>query len=198
MSIKKTMDNLQARRFQVHYFETGAEAAAFLNEELNDTQIGIGGSTTIDSLGLYELLQENNEVYWHWKSSAPDILSKANCAPVYLTSANAIAESGEIVNIDGRGNRLSSMVFGDGKRVIIVAGTNKICADLDSAIERARQTAATKNAQRFPVDTPCKHDGKCHDCRSPQRICNALLVLWGPMNNMESVDVVLIDEELGY
>ena len=198
MNIKKTMENLQARRFQVHCFETAGEAVDFLKEELQETQIGIGGSTTIDSLGLYEQLREKNEVYWHWKSSEPDILEKASHAPVYLTSANAIAESGEIVNIDGRGNRLSSMVFGDGKRVIIVAGTNKICPDLDSAIKRARNTAATRNAQRFPVNTPCKLDVKCHDCRSPQRICNALLVLWGPMNGMESVEVILIDEELGY
>lgn len=198
MNIKKTMKNLEARRFQVRFFESGTDASAYLKEELQGTQIGIGGSQTIDALGLYEMLQENNEVFWHWKSSDPDILKKAGSAPVYLTSANAIAETGEIVNIDGRGNRLSSMVFGDEKRVIIVAGTNKICPDLDSAIARARGTAATKNAQRFPVNTPCKIDGECHDCRSPQRICNALLVLWGPMNSMESVEVILIDEELGY
>ena len=198
MNIKKTMKNLEARRFQVRFFESGTDASAYLKEELQGTQIGIGGSQTIDALGLYEMLQENNEVFWHWKSSDPDILKKAGSAPVYLTSANAIAETGEIVNIDGRGNRLSSMVFGDEKRVIIVAGTNKICPDLDSAIARARGTAATQNAQRFPVNTPCKIDGECHDCRSPQRICNALLVLWGPMNSMESVEVILIDEELGY
>lgn len=74
---------------------------------------------------------------------------------------------------------------------------NKLCDDFDSALYRARNVAATQNATRFDVKTPCKIDGKCHDCRSPQRICNALLVLWGPMMEMESVEVVLINEELG-
>ena len=73
----------------------------------------------------------------------------------------------------------------------------KLCDDFDSALYRARNVAATQNATRFDVKTPCKIDGKCHDCRSPQRICNALLVLWGPMMEMESVEVVLINEELG-
>ena len=84
------------------------------------------------------------------------------------------------------------------KRLFIVAGTNKICPDFESALSRARNVAATRNALRFEAKkTPCKLDGKCHDCRSADRICNALLVLWAPMGGMTS-EIILIDEELGY
>ena len=122
------------------------------------------------------------------------MLTKSRGHAMMLT--RAIAETGEIINIDGKGNRLAALAFGK-KRVFIVAGVNKLCDDFDSALYRARNVAATQNATRFDVKTPCKIDGKCHDCRSPQRICNALLVLWGPMMEMESVEVVLINEELG-
>lgn len=198
MDIGNTIRNLQARNFQVHQFSSGAQAASYLAEQLQGTEIGIGGSATVDSLGLYDLLGEKNTVYWHWKSSDPQVIEKANAAPVYLCSANAIAETGEIVNIDGRGNRLAGTVYGPGKQVFILAGKNKLCGDLASAIERARNVAAPRNAQRFPLKTPCKSDGSCHDCSSPDRICNAMLILMGPMGGMKSVDVLLIDEDLGY
>ena len=70
--------------------------------------------------------------------------------------------------------------------------------DFESALSRARNTAAVTNCKRFPNKPPCQLDDTCHDCRSPERICRALLVLWAPMMDMESCEVVLIDEELGY
>ena len=147
--------------------------------------------------GLFDkLCAVGNEVFWHWKNPGVETLMKENEAEVYICSANAIAETGEILNIDGNGNRLAGLSFGK-KRVFIVAGTNKICPDFDSALYRARNVAAVQNAKRFPCNTPCKIDGVCHDCRTPDHICNALLVLWGPTGLMQSVEVVLIDEELG-
>ena len=116
---------------------------------------------------------------------------------MYLSSANAITADGQILNIDGRGNRLAAMVYGIGKTVYIVAGTNKICPDFDSALSRARNTAAVQNMQRFDGDQPCHELGRCVDCRSKSRGCNALLVLWGQMMDMAKVEVVLIDEPLG-
>ena len=148
-------------------------------------------------MGLYELLQaQGNEVFWHWKQQGWDVLEKENAAEVFISSANAISEDGQIINIDGRGNRLAGLVFGK-KRVYIVAGTNKICPDFESAVYRARNTAAVQNVKRFPGKTPCMFDDKCHDCKSPDRKCNAMLVLWGPMMDMQKIEVVLIDEELG-
>ena len=151
---------------------------------------------TAKQLGLYEKLCGSNTVYWHWITPGKETLEKANAASVYITSANAISENGEILNIDGRGNRLAGQVFGQ-KKVYIVAGTNKICPDFESALERARGIAAVTNGNRFDYKIPCKIDGKCHDCRAAERICRALLVLWCPLFDME-MEVVLIDEELGY
>lgn len=197
MDIEKAIKNLKLRGFAVKHFASGAEAAEYLCGEIKNTGVGIGGSKTVDELGLFDKLTDaGNTVYWHWRTPGFDTLYKENAAEVFISGANAIAETGEIVNIDGRGNRLAGMVFGK-KTVYIVAGTNKLCPDFDSAVFRARNVAAIENGKRFPNDTPCKADGKCHDCRVPDRICNAMLVLWGPMMDMEKIEVVLIDEELG-
>ena len=195
MNIEKTMHNLQLRGFGVHHFATGEEAADYLCAQIRDTEVGIGGCKTADQLGLYEKLSEQNTVYWHWRVPGMETLQKANAAPVYITSANAISEDGEILNIDGRGNRLAGQVFGN-KKLYIVAGVNKLRPDFHSALERARNVAAVQNCKRFEAKTPCKLDDKCHDCRSADRICRALLVLWAPMMGMEA-EVILIDEELG-
>ena len=197
MNIEKTLKNLKLRGFEASFFENKEAASDYLISQIKHTTVGIGGCLTADQMGLYEKLCEaGNDVAWHWRTPGWETLEKENAAEVFISSANAIAETGEILNIDGRGNRLAGLVFGK-KRVYIVAGTNKLCPDFDSALSRARNTAAVKNVKRFPNETPCKIDGKCHDCRVPDRVCNALMVLWGPMMDMEKVEVILIDEELG-
>ena len=197
MNIEKTLKNLKLRGFEASFFENKEAASDYLISQIKNTTVGIGGCLTADQMGLYEKLCEaGNDVAWHWRTPGWETLEKENAAEVFISSANAIAETGEILNIDGRGNRLAGLVFGK-KRVYIVAGTNKLCPDFDSALSRARNTAAIKNVKRFPNETPCKIDGKCHDCRVPDRVCNALMVLWGPMMDMEKVEVILIDEELG-
>lgn len=196
MNIEKTINSLKDRRYSVRHFATGAEAVEYLTQSISGTTVGIGGSKTVEQLGLYERLSENNTVFWHWKSTEPGVREKANAASVYLTGANAISEDGEILNIDGAGNRLAAQVYGS-KRLYIIAGTNKVCPDFNAALYRARNTAAVLNCRRFNGKTPCKVDGKCHDCRSLDRICNALLVLWAPMAGMQT-EVILIDGELGF
>lgn len=196
MDIEKTIKNLESRGFKVSYFATGAEAVDYVCGAVGGGSVGIGGSKTIEKLGLYERLSETNDVYWHWRTPGAETLRQEISADYFLSSANAISEDGEILNIDGNGNRVAATLFGH-KKVFIVSGTNKICPDFDSALHRARNVAAVLNAKRFDIKTPCKLDGKCHDCRSPQRICKALTVLWGPMGGMET-EVVLIGEELGY
>ena len=195
MNLEKTIRSLELRGYSVKHFAKGEEAAAYLCEQVKDTSVGIGGCKTADQLGLYEKLSEQNTVYWHWRMPGMETLQKANAAPVYITSANAISEEGEILNIDGRGNRLAGQVFGN-KKLYIVAGTNKIRPEFASALERARNVAAVQNCKRFEAKTPCKIDDKCHDCRCADRICRALLVLWAPMMGMEA-EVILIDEALG-
>ena len=125
-------------------------------------------------------------------------MKNAAAADVYILSANAIAEStGEILSIDGTGNRVSSTLFGHGK-VYFVAGRNKVSPDFDSALWRLRNVVAPKNAQRLQRKTPCAAKGdKCYNCNSPERICNALVVHYKKMRSMD-MEVVLIDQELGY
>lgn len=197
MNVEKTMENLRARGFAVSRFKTGAEAVEYLAENIKDTTVGLGGSMTLEQIGLYDRLTENNTASWHWFHKTPEIIKAATESKVYICSANAVAQTGEIVNIDGRGNRVAGTLF-DKKTVYIIIGTNKITEDLDSAIWRARNVAAPKNAQRLGMKTPCAVKGdRCYDCRSPQRICRGLVVLYGPMLDMERVEVVIVDEELG-
>lgn len=196
MNIEKTIKNLEKRGFKVSFHQSSSEAAEYLRINIKNTTVGIGGSVTAVQLGLYELLSESNTVYSHSRVPGNDTVAKANAAEVYISSANAISEDGEILNIDGRGNRLAAQVYGD-KRLYIVAGVNKICPDFPTALDRARNQAAPPNCERLKRNTPCRADGKCHDCHSAERICNALLVHWAPMLGMDT-EVVLINEALGY
>ena len=111
-------------------------------------------------------------------------------------SANALAETGEIINIDGAGNRVSSTLFGH-KKVYFVIGKNKLAPTYDEALWRARNVASPIRAQQMNKKTPCavKAD-RCYNCKSPDRICRGLVVLWGPMMGMEA-EVLLVDEDLG-
>ena len=195
MNLEKTIKNLRLRGFKASHFASGEEAAAYLAEQVRGYTVGFGGSKTLDQLGLYELLSQNNTVYWHWKAPGKETRRQAAFTDVYCCSANAISEDGEIFNIDGTGNRLAGTLFGH-ERVFIVAGTNKICPDFDAALKRARNTAAVKNAERLDKKTPCRIDGVCHDCHGREGICRALTVLWGPMNGMET-EIVLIDGDWG-
>ena len=197
MNIEKTLKNLKLRGFEASFFENKEAASDYLISQIKNTTVGIGGSKTIDQLGLYDRLAANNEVFWHWRKPGFETLDQEITAKVFLSSANAISEDGEIVNIDGRGNRLAAMVYGIGKTVYIVAGTNKICPDFHSALDRARNTAAVQNMKRFPGEQPCQKQDRCFDCRAAGRGCNALLVLWGVMFDMAKIEVVLIDEDLG-
>ena len=195
--LEKTGKNLENRGFRVHRFASGAEAAEFLVQTLHGTSIGIGGSVTIDTLGVYDRLCGSNKVFWHWKNHAPETRERAGKAETYLCSANGVSENGEIVNIDGAGNRVASAIYGH-KKVWIIAGKNKLAPTYDEALWRARNIAAPKNAQRLHAKTPCavKAD-HCYDCKSPGRICRALTVLWGAMMGSD-MEVVLVNEDLGY
>lgn len=151
-------------------------------------------------MGVQKSLAEHNTLYAHGITPGDpwEIMAKAATAEVYVLSANAIAEdTGEILNIDGNGNRVSASLFGH-RKVYIVAGKNKVSPDYDSALWRLRNVVAPKNAQRLGRKTPCAVKGdKCYDCHSPDRICRGLVVLYQKMRPMD-MEVVLIDQELGY
>ena len=201
MDFTKVKSALEARGFKDSAFPTAAEAARYLNGQIDGVSVSFGGSVTLEQMGLFESLGQHNEVLSHWHVPAgkdpAEIRAKAMTTEVYLTSANGLAETGEIVNIDGTGNRVSGMLFGH-KKVYFVVGRNKLAPDYDGALWRARNIAAPKNAQRLGTRTPCAARGdRCYDCKSPQRICRGLVVLWEAMKGCET-EVVLVDEELGY
>ena len=187
---------LKERGYSVKVFATGAEAAAYLDGEIDGLTVGIGGCSTVKELGLYEKLEKHNTVIWHWMQEGADVRKKAMATDVYLTSANALAESGEIVNIDGVGNRVASTLFGH-KKVYFIVGRNKLTADYESAVHRARNVASPRRAQQLGAKTPCAEKAdRCYDCRSAGRICRGMTTLWAPMVGMEA-EVILIDEDHG-
>ena len=196
--LEKTRKNLENRGFLAHVFATGAEAADYLAQMLHNTSIGIGGSVTIDEIGAYGRLSADNDVIWRWKKPTPDSRERGAAAETFLCSANGVSETGEIVNIDGYGNRVAPTIYGP-QRVFLVVGKNKIAETLDGAIWRARNIAAPLNARRLNMNTPCaKGELRCYDCRSKDRICRAVSVLLMPPTSIREFHILLVNEDLGY
>ncbi|MBM6977371.1 lactate utilization protein [Intestinimonas butyriciproducens] len=192
--LEKLQKSLEAEGFAVSRFDTAVQAADYLDAVLDKKTIGIGGSVTIQEMALAERLGKHNQILWHWAGSTAQ---EAAGAQIYLTSVNGAAETGELINIDGTGNRVASGLFGH-EKVYFIVGRNKVAPDYDAALWRARNIAAPKNAQRLGRKTPCAAKGdRCYDCKSPERICRALVVYWEKPNSMD-MEVVLVDEDLGY
>lgn len=195
-TFEKVEQNLRQRGYAVRTFATADEAAAYLDSQIDGKTVGFGGSVTLDTMGVYDLLARHNTVLWHWKTQDPTVRREALTAQVYLTSANGLAETGEILNIDGAGNRVAATLFGH-EKVYFVIGRNKLAPTYEEALWRARNIAAPRNAQRLQKKTPCAVKGdRCYDCKSPERICRGLVTLWEPMIGMEA-EVILVDQDLG-
>lgn len=201
MQFTEVKKNLEAHGFQVTCFETAEEATAYLDAAIDGKSVGFGGSVTLQQMGIYEKLATHNLTYWHWiledGESAAEMRKKAQDAQIYLSSVNGLAQTGELINIDGSGNRVSSILYGH-EKVYFVIGVNKLAPDYEQALHRARNIAAPKNAKRLGCQTPCaaKAD-RCYNCSSPGRICRGLAVLWEAMIGMD-MEVILINQELGY
>ncbi len=199
MNIERAMHNLEKRGFTVRHFADRQAAGDYLVAQISGKRIGIGGSTTVKQLDIYDRLCEKNEVFWNYMPTddMPGLLKNAMNAEVYISSVNAAAETGELINIDGRGNRVAATLFGP-KIVYFVLGINKFEENFEKALWRARNVASPKNAQRLGKKTPCALKGdRCYDCSSPERICNGLVVHWGRMTGTERMEVLIVDEALG-
>lgn len=174
-----------------------AERIAALASESGE--IGFGGSMTVAELGLLSRLKELGVTPLSGSCSdlpAAELYERARRCGVYCASANAVSAEGYIVNIDGRGNRVANMIYG-ADTVIVVAGVNKLCENLDAALYRAKNVAAPKNCVRLKRNTPCTVTGKCEDCNSPDRICRATVIQTNPSMGQKYY-VFIIDEQLGY
>lgn len=199
MSFETVKKNLEARGFVVKTFSTAVEAVDYLDGAIDGKTVGFGGSVSLQQMGLYEKLAAHNEMHWHWVGT-PEEKQAHRIAEmstqIYLSSANGLAETGEIINIDGIGNRVAATLFGH-EKVYFVIGHNKLAPTYEEALWRARNIAAPKNAHRMSLNTPCAVKGDhCYDCKSPARICRGLVVLWEPMIGMET-EIILVDEDLG-
>lgn len=201
MDLQKAVQNFQSHGFSVQVFRTANEAKDYLNASIDNVSVGYGGSMTIQQMGLLDQLEKHNEVIGHWTISPgmtkQEVYAKAAVTDVYLTSANAASETGELVNIDGYGNRVSSSLYGH-KKVCFIVGINKFEPTLKEAIWRARNIASPLNAQRLKRKTPCavKAD-RCYDCNSPERICNAIVIHSRKMTSCD-MEIIIVEEALGF
>ncbi|MDK2799119.1 MAG: hypothetical protein PWP27_680 [Clostridiales bacterium] len=199
--VQEVLKNLNKNNFKAKYFSNVQEAkTAVLNEIAPNQSIGIGGSMTIYDMALHKELQDRgHKIYWHWladPSERNEVRTKAADADVYLCSSNAVTVDGTLVNIDGIGNRVSSMFFGP-KKVIIVCGINKITQDFEQAVDRIKTIVCPANAKRLKLNTPCAKTGKCHDCYTEERMCNITVKIERAPAGRE-IHIFLVDESLGF
>lgn len=190
---------LETKGYTVQLFQSTQEAKAYILSSIAPEQsVGIGGSVSVQQLELDKALAEKGcPVYWHWTAEDKEGAQiAAATADVYLCSANAVTQKGQIINIDGHGNRVAATIHGPGK-VIFLIGKNKIAENYDAAMERIHTVACPGNARRLGLNTPCAVTGKCSDCSSPQRMCNATVVLERATSG-HPMEVVLVNEDLGY
>jgi len=203
-TIQKTVERLNKNEMETIYFSTAKEAREEVLKRIPpEATVGVGGSVTLRQMGLVEALERRgNEVFNHWKEglSKEDrgvVAKKQQRADYFVTSTNALTMDGKLVNVDASGNRVTSMIFGPGK-VIVVTGVNKIVRNLNQAMARIKKSVAPQNCRRRKDPTPCAEDLVCHDCDTPARLCRVTTIIekrpWG----IKEFSVILVGEELGY
>ena len=201
--VERTIKALKRNRIPASFFSTKEQAKERIVEMIPPgSNVGIGGSVTLRQLGLIdEVKRRGFTVLNPFEPKLSDeerleLRRKALVSDVFLVGTNAITEEGQLFNIDAMGNRVGAMFFGP-KKVIVIAGTNKIVRDLEEAIIKVREKTAPINAKRLGIDAPCVHTGQCEDCNSPGRICNIWVTIV-KKPRLTDLEVVLIGESLGF
>lgn len=203
MDLIKVKEALEYNKYTVQIFKTKEAAAEYLNKEIDGKKVGFGDSETLRAMKMYELLSAHNEVIdppHHDKTKGMEdfirLGREALLTDIFLTSVNALTENGEILNMDGAGNRIAGSLFGH-EKTYFVLGINKIVPDIMAGIDRIKNVAAPKNAHRKGKKTPCAIKGdRCYNCNSPERICNTLAIHYKKMS-YRPMEVIIIEEELG-
>ena len=196
------VQNLRSRHFDAHYCNTKAEALEMaLSLIPQGATVGWGGATSAQQIGLMDALHQGNyRPIDRDRCETPEqrqqAMLDAMTADVFVTGANALSLDGQMVNIDGMGNRVASIIYGP-KSVLVIAGMNKVEDTLEAALNRARTVAAPINKQRFPGETPCLKTGACGDCKNESCICNQIVITrhCRPANRIR---FILVGEELGF
>ena len=192
--------NMKARFMEPYFCETKEEALNKALELIEEgTTVSWGGTMTMKEIGLDTALKNGNYNILDRENAkeGQDIAREAFFADYYIMSANAICDDGQLINIDGNGNRCAALIFGP-KNVIVIAGMNKVVQGYENALNRARTVAAPINVQRFPDKvTGCSKTGKCTDCKSPDTIC-CNIVTTRISRPQGKIKVILVNEDLGF
>ncbi len=200
---RTVVGNLIRRGFEASYAATGKDACEKALTYIKETDsIAWGGCRSAEECGLMDILKSGrypniiDRDTAKSKEERGDMMRRAFFADVYIGGANGITEDGQLVNIDGNGNRVAAMTFGP-KNVIVIASVDKIAGNVMDAMARARMIAAPTNAQRFEISTPCRKTGACADCLSADSICNVFqrIRLCRPAGRIK---VILVGEKLGF
>ena len=192
---------MKKRQFDAYYCSTAEEAVEKVLELIPAGDVvSWGGVATVDQLGIKDRLRQRNQPLIDRDTAKTpdermDMLRQALTCDTFLMSSNAISKDGQLVNIDGMGNRVAAMCFGP-RQVVVIAGMNKVLGTLDDAVARARNVAAPANAQRFGLSTPCGLTGQCGDCTSPDCICSKMVITRFCMP-AGRIKVILVGEDLG-
>ncbi|MCS7116784.1 MAG: lactate utilization protein [Nitrososphaerota archaeon] len=203
--VETTLKNLTKNGFNVLYVPKKEDALKKILEMVPiDAKVGVGGSLTIREMGLIEALKNRgNIVLDTWQPNLPkkdELEMRRNhlTSDVFISSTNALTIDGKLVNIDGVGNRVAAMIFGP-KKVIVVAGINKIVKDVNEGIKRIRDLAAPLNAKRSNRKTPCALTGFCDEenCEPPDRICKVITIIERKPTETDTT-LILVGEPLGY
>jgi len=198
----KVAENLARRHFEAYYVSTAAEAAEkVLSLIPREHVVSWGGTMTMAQLQVQQRLKEAGySVIDRDTAASPaergELMKKALLCNTFLMSANAVSADGQLVNIDGNGNRVAALCYGPDS-VIVVAGMNKVAPTLEAAVSRARNVAAPVNSQRFPGKTPCNVTGLCSDCIGPDCNC-AQVVVTRVSRPVGRIKVILVGEDLGF
>ena len=194
--------NLKSRHFDAYYCENKEDALAKAMELIPEgASVARGGALSADQIGLTEVIRSGNyHVIDRSAGKTPEehkeIIRNWLFSDVFLTGANALSLDGQMVNIDGTGNRVAAICYGPGT-VLVVAGMNKVEDTLDDAIRRARTVAAPMNKQRFQNQTPCEITGVCADCKSEGCICNQI-VITRHCRPVGRIKFIIVGEDLGF
>jgi L-lactate utilization protein LutB len=201
---QETIKALEKNNIWACYVETAEEARKKVISLIPEgSKVGHGGSLTLQQLGIMEVLRKGN--YNFIDRSIPEISEdqkymlrrESLLADVFLMSTNALTREGQLVNLDGSGNRVAALIFGPPK-VIVIAGINKIVANIETAVDRIKNYVAPIHAKRGDRDLPCAKEGKCVDCHAPKRFCNALVIIEHQyLKNKDRIMVIIVGEELG-
>lgn len=195
--------NLAKRRMEGCYCATIEEAEKKAFSYLTEgCTVSFGGSMTLEETGMLTALRHDPNIHLIDRATAKSpeetkqMYHDALSADFFFMSTNAITADGELVNIDGTGNRVAALIYGP-ENVIIMAGMNKVAANIDEALSRVHNTATPMNCKRLNKKTPCSTTGVCADCLSPDCICNQVVIT--RRSGIENrIKVILIGEELGY